>query len=243
MKLLQDKRVLITGGNKGIGLAIATHFAEHGAHLFLVGTDEEAGAKAAHECIQRGGQAEFVRADVSNCEEIHALVAKIGAVDVLVNNAGITRDRLLMSLSEEDWDRVIAVNLKSVYNTCHALVRSFLKAKKGKIINITSVVGLVGNPGQTNYAAAKAGMIGFTKALAKELASRNINVNAIAPGFIQTQMTGALNTEQQEKLLEQIPMHRMGTPMDIAAAALFLASEWSNYITGHVLTVDGGMAM
>ena len=167
----------------------------------------------------------------------------VGRIDILVNNAGITRDNLLMKMTEEDWDRVIAVNLKSVYNTCQALVRSMLKARNGKIINITSVVGLNGNAGQANYAASKAGMIGFTQSLAKEVASRGICVNCIAPGFIKTPMTGVLTETQKEAIIKQVPMGRLGNPEEIAHAAVFLASSLSDYVTGQVLTVDGGMVM
>ena len=174
---------------------------------------------------------------------IQQLLTKWGQIDILVNNAGITRDGLLMRMTEEDWDQVIDVNLKSVYNTCQALVRSMIKAKSGKIINISSVVGLTGNAGQANYAASKSGMIGFTKALALELATRNICVNCIAPGFIQTRMTEALTDGQKEGILKKIPMGRMGDPQDIANAAVYLASNLSDYITGQVLTVDGGMVM
>jgi 3-oxoacyl-[acyl-carrier protein] reductase len=176
-------------------------------------------------------------------DAVQSLLARWGQIDVLVNNAGITRDGLLMKMSEEDWDTVIDVNLKSVYNTCQTLVRPMLKAKKGKIINISSVVGLTGNAGQANYAASKSGMIGFTKALAQELASRNICVNCIAPGFITTRMTDALTEPQKKGILDKIPMGRLGTPNDIAQTAVFLASSLSDYITGQVITVDGGMVM
>ncbi|HEY5236018.1 MAG TPA: 3-oxoacyl-[acyl-carrier-protein] reductase, partial [Rhabdochlamydiaceae bacterium] len=186
-------------------------------------------------------------ADVSDKKAVDQALQEIllefGKIDILVNNAGITRDGLLMKMTEEDWDRVIAVNLKSVYNTCQALVRSMLKARGGKIINITSVVGLNGNAGQTNYAASKAGMIGFTQSLAKEVASRGICVNCIAPGFIKTPMTDVLTDAQKEGILKQVPMGRLGNAEEIANAAVFLASDWSNYITGQVLTVDGGMVM
>jgi 3-oxoacyl-[acyl-carrier protein] reductase len=174
---------------------------------------------------------------------IQTILTTLGGVDILVNNAGITRDGLLMKMSEEDWDQVLATNLKSVYNTCQSLVRPMLKARSGKIINISSVVGITGNAGQTNYAASKAGMIGFTKSLAQELASRGICVNCIAPGFIQTKMTDGLTEGQKEGILKQIPMGKMGTVENIADAALFLASPFADYITGQVLAVDGGMVM
>ena len=183
-------------------------------------------------------------ADKKKVEEaIQNLLSQWTQVDVLVNNAGITRDGLLMKMSEEDWDEVLDVNLKSVYNTCQTLVRSMIKARGGKIINVSSVVGLTGNAGQVNYAASKSGMIGFTKALAQEVATRNICVNCIAPGLISTRMTDVLTDKQKEEMLKQIPMGRTGSPQDIAHAAVFLASPWSDYVTGQVITVDGGMAM
>jgi 3-oxoacyl-[acyl-carrier protein] reductase len=166
-----------------------------------------------------------------------------GQVDILVNNAGITKDQLLLKMTEDDWDTVMDINVKSCYNTCKALARSFIKARKGRIINMSSVIGLTGNAGQANYAASKAAIIGLTKSLAKELASRNILVNCIAPGFIETPMTDAMTEAQKTATLEKIPLNRMGSPVDIANTALFLASSWSNYITGQVMTVDGGMVM
>ena len=174
---------------------------------------------------------------------IQKLLESWGKLDILINNAGITRDGLLMKMKEEDWNTVIDVNLKSVYNTCQALIRPMIKAKSGKIINISSVVGLTGNAGQVNYAASKSGMIGFTKALAQEVATRGICVNCIAPGFIETRMTGVLTEAQKEGILKKIPMGKLGIPQDVAKAALFLASDLSDYITGQVLTVDGGMVM
>lgn len=242
--LLEGKVALITGASRGIGKAIATLFAKEGARVIIVATNEETAKKAA---LDVGHNAVYHIADVSKKADVDQLVAKVlqefGTVDILVNNAGITRDGLLMKMSEKDFDDVIAVNLKSAYNTCQSLTRPFLKAKKGKIINIASVIGLIGNPGQTNYAAAKAGMIGFTKSLALELGSRGINVNCIAPGFIETDMTNALSDEQKASILQKVPLQRLGKPNEIAAAALFLASAHSDYITGQTLTVDGGMVM
>ena len=174
-------------------------------------------------------------------EVIDRLIESWGGVDILVNCAGITRDKLFMKMGEDDWDQVIETNLKSVYNLSHALVRPMMKARHGKIINVTSVIGLTGNPGQVNYAASKLGMVGFTRSLAKELASRNINVNCIAPGFFETPMTNVLTDEQKEEILRKVPMGRLGNPKEIAHAAVFLASNMSDYITGQVLTVDGGM--
>lgn len=245
---MKNQVCIVTGGNAGIGKAIAEKFAQAGGKVFLFGTNEERG-KAAVEEIKKGcghNDVHFFHVDVSKTASVEEAIKKIletyGQVDILVNNAGVTADQLLMKMSEEDWDRVIDTNLKSCYNTCKAVVRAMMKAKKGKIINITSVVGLTGNPGQTNYAASKAGMIGFSKSLAKELSSRNILVNCIAPGFIQTAMTDKLTDVQKQEILKQIPLGRMGVPEDIASLALFLAVS-ANYITGQVFTVDGGMVM
>lgn len=251
MQLLKGKRALVTGGTAGIGKEIALAFAKQGADVAIFGTNPERGAQVVEELNASKSLPEqkflSFTLDVSEKKGVDAAIEQLitawGGVDVLVNNAGITRDGLLMKMSEEDWDLVIDVNLKSVYNTCQALVRPMIKAKGGKIINVSSVVGLTGNAGQANYAASKSGMIGFTKALAQEVASRNICVNCIAPGFIQTRMTDVLNDAQKEGVLKKIPMGRMGDPTDIAHAAVFLASPLSNYITGQVLTVDGGMVM
>lgn len=258
-KLLAGKTAIITGGSRGIGKAIARLYVEQGAKVALFGTNPDKGKEAALELqdlqlgLQLGLQhgllhdqkVAFYQVDVASCAQVEQVInqvyAEFGQVDILVNNAGVTRDHLLMRLSEEDWETVLNTNLKSVYNTCRAVIRPMMKNRQGKIINITSVVGLTGNAGQTNYAASKAGMIGFSKSLAKELGSRNICVNCIAPGFIETDMTGALNEKQKEIILGQIPMQRLGVPQDIAYAALYLASAWANYITGQVLTVDGGM--
>ncbi len=250
MKLqLENQVAVVTGGNAGIGKAIALKFAAQGAKVAVFGTNAENGTAVVEEIkkIMPGAQAQFFNVDVSNTvlvEDAMKLVLEVfGSIDILVNNAGVTVDRLLMKMQEEDWDRVLNVNLKSCYNTCRSVIRFMMKAKKGKIINVSSVVGLIGNPGQTNYAASKAGMIGFTKALAKEVASRNICVNCIAPGFIKTSMTDKLSESQIEDLLKGIPLGRMGDPEDIANVASFLAGPLSNYITGQVITVDGGMVM
>lgn len=236
--MLKEKTAIVTGGTRGIGKEIAARYVKEGAKVFVFGTNKERGEAAAKEI-----GATFKAVDVSNGEQVIAALSEIGPVDILVNNAGITRDNLLMRISEEDWDQVLDINLKSVYHICKAAIRPMMKARSGKIINITSVVGLMGNPGQTNYAASKAGMIGFTKALAKEVGGRGICVNCIAPGFIQTDMTDALNEQQKEAIMSQISMKKLGQPGDIANAALFLASPMSDYITGQVLTVDGGMVM
>jgi 3-oxoacyl-[acyl-carrier protein] reductase len=246
---LENQVAVVTGGNAGIGKAIALKFAAQGAKVAVFGTNAENGTAVVEEIkkIMPGAQAQFFNVDVSNTvlvEDAMKLVLEVfGSIDILVNNAGVTVDRLLMKMQEEDWDRVLNVNLKSCYNTCRSVIRFMMKAKKGKIINVSSVVGLIGNPGQTNYAASKAGMIGFTKALAKEVASRNICVNCIAPGFIKTSMTDKLSESQIEDLLKGIPLGRMGDPEDIANVASFLAGPLSNYITGQVITVDGGMVM
>jgi|HubBroStandDraft_4_1064222.scaffolds.fasta_scaffold206354_1 3-oxoacyl-[acyl-carrier protein] reductase len=249
MQLLKTKKTLITGGTSGIGKEIAITFAKQGADVAIFGTHAQRASQVVQELEQikvfpQQQFASFV-IDVSDKllveNAIQQLLAKWEQIDVLVNNAGITRDGLLMRMTEEDWDRVIDVNLKSVYNMCQALVRSMIKAKKGKIINISSVVGLIGNPGQVNYAASKSGMIGFTKALALELASRGVCVNCITPGFIQTPMTDSLTDGQKEEILKKIPLGHMGSPQDVANAVVYFASDSSNYITGQVLSVDGGM--
>lgn len=250
MKNLLDGQVaVVTGGNAGIGKAIALKLAEEGANIAILGTNPEAGEAAVEEIkgINSTAQVHFFRVDVSNTagvdEVLKGVHQQFGKVDILVNNAGVTADQLLMKMSEEEWDRVLDINLKSCYNTCRAVVRAMMKAKKGKIINISSVVGLMGNAGQANYAASKAGMIGFSKALAKELAPRNIVVNCIAPGFFKTKMTDALTEGQKEAILNSIPLGHLGDVSEIANIVWFLASPLSNYMTGQVLTVDGGMVM
>jgi 3-oxoacyl-[acyl-carrier protein] reductase len=250
MNLLSDKTAIITGGSRGIGKAIALGFAGQGASIAIFGTHPEKGKEALQQLQAQaleGQKVSFYQLDVSDNAQVEKAVEQVyadfGQVDILVNNAGVTRDNLLMRLSEEDWETVLNTNLKSIYSTCRAVVRPMMKARQGKIINISSVVGLMGNAGQTNYAASKSGMIGFTKSLAKELASRGICVNCIAPGFIETDMTGALNEKQKEAILAQVPMQKMGKPQDIAHAALYLASPLADYVTGQVLTVDGGMVM
>lgn len=247
--LLHEQVAIVTGGNAGIGKAIAFKLAEEGAKVAIMGTNADAGAATVEEIKQKLPTSHilFYKVDVAQTSAVDDTIKQIleyfGKVDILVNNAGVTADQLLMKMSEDDWDRVIAVNLKSCYNTCHAVVRAMMKAKKGKIINISSVVGLMGNPGQANYAASKAGMIGFSKALAKELASRNILVNCVAPGFIKTKMTDGLSEGQKETILKEIPIGRLGEAVEVAHAVWFLASSLSNYMTGQVITVDGGMIM
>jgi len=250
-QMLKGKTALVTGGTAGIGEAIALLFAQQGANVAIFGTNE-ARAEAVLQELQQARCSEEQKftsylVNVAHSKEVEAAVGKMladwGHVDILINNAGITRDNLLIRMSEEDWDLVVDVNLKSVYNTCRVLARPMMKARSGKIINITSVIGLTGNAGQVNYAASKSGMIGFTKSLAKELASRNICVNCVAPGYIETQMTQDLPAAVKEAVLSKIPLSRIGQPNDIAHAVLFLASDQANYITGQVLTVDGGMVI
>ena len=247
--LLQNQVTVVTGGTAGIGKTIALTFAEHGAKVVILGTNHERGAQIAREIAEltQGEPALFLPVNVAKTSEVDEAMREILAiyskVDILVNNAGITRDQLLMKMSEEEWDAVMENNVKSCYNTCHALVRPMMKAKRGKIINMSSVVGLTGNPGQVNYAASKAAIIGLTKALAKELATRSICVNGIAPGFIETPMTDKMTLEQKEGALAKIPLGRLGQPQDVAYAALFLASQWADYITGQIISVDGGMVM
>lgn len=246
--MLKDQNVLITGGTAGIGKAIAIHFAQNGAHVAIFGTNKERGQKVVEEIQEKtSNKVLFIAVDVGSTQKVQEavdqVIEKFGSIDVLVNNAGIVRDGLLLRMSEDDWDRVIEVNLKSVYNLCKAVVKPMMKARKGKIINVSSVIGLTGNAGQVNYAASKSGIIGVTKSLAKELASRNIYVNCIAPGFIETSMTSDLKDTHKEEIVRNIPLKRIGRPVEIANAALFLASEGANYITGQVLPVDGGMTM
>ena len=246
MSLLQGKVALITGASRGIGRAIAIRFAQEGATIaFTYLSSVEKGQALEAELQQFGVQAKGYRSDASDfkaAEELaNQVVADFGAIDVLVNNAGITRDGLLMRMSEEQWDEGINVNLKSVFNLTKAVIKPMMKAKKGSIINLTSVVGLRGNAGQANYAASKAGIIGFTKSVALELGSRNIRSNALAPGFIETEMTGEINEKAVEEWKQSIPLKRGGQPEEVADGVLFLASDLSRYITGQVLQVDGGM--
>lgn len=246
MQLLQNKVAIVTGATRGIGKGIALTFAKNGANVAFtyVSSDDKAKALEA-ELNAMGIKAKAYKSDAGNFkaaeELVNAVVADFGTVDVLVNNAGITRDTLLMRMSEQQWDDVMTANLKSVFNMVKAVQRPMLKAKKGSIINMSSVVGVKGNAGQSNYAASKAGIIGFTKSMALELGSRNIRSNAIAPGFIETEMTGSLDEKVIEQWRESIPMKRGGTADDVANLALFLASDMSAYITGQCVSVCGGM--
>jgi 3-oxoacyl-[acyl-carrier protein] reductase len=246
MDLLKGKVALITGASRGIGRAMAQKFAQEGATVaFTYLSSVEKGQALEEELRQFGGQVKGYRSDASDHkaadELITQVIADFGKLDVLINNAGITKDGLLMRMSEEQWDSVINVNLKSVFNLTKAAIKPMMKAKVGSIINLTSVVGIRGNAGQANYAASKAGIIGFTKSVALELGSRNIRSNAIAPGFIETEMTGEINEKAVDEWKQQIPMKRGGQPDEVADCAVFLASDLSRYITGQVLQVDGGM--
>ncbi len=245
---MKGKSALVTGGSRGIGRAIALRLAAEGANVAVCARNEEAAAATAAE-VARAGVGSLSRGvDVSDAGQVKDLVAatiaEFGAVDILVNNAGIARDNLTLRLQEADWDAVLEINLKGAFLCCKAAARSMMKARAGRIINISSVVGLAGNAGQPNYAASKAGLLGFTKSLARELAPRNITVNAVAPGLVpDTGMTTGLGEEAVEQLLSHVPLGRPGSVQDVAAAVAFLASEEAAYITGHVLTVDGGMTM
>jgi 3-oxoacyl-[acyl-carrier protein] reductase len=246
MKLLEGKTALITGASRGIGRAIALRFAEEGANVaFTFLSSVEKGQALETELQAKGVKAKGYRSDASIFkaadELVNSVITDFGTLDVLVNNAGITKDGLLMRMSEEQWDTVITVNLKSVFNLTKAATRQLMKQRSGSIINLTSVVGLRGNAGQANYSASKAGIIGFTKSVALELGSRNIRSNAIAPGFIETEMTGELDAKVVEEWKQGVPLKRAGTAEEVADCAVFLGSDLSRYITGQVLQVDGGM--
>jgi len=246
MKLLEGQTAIITGGSRGIGKGIAQVFAKHGANVaFTYSSSAESAIALENELKAIGVKAKAYQSDAANYEQAQQLaedvVKEFGSIDILINNAGITKDNLLMRISEEDFDKVIEVNLKSVFNMTKAVQRTMLKQRKGSIINMSSVVGVKGNAGQTNYAASKAGILGFTKSVALELGSRNIRCNAIAPGFIETEMTGKLDEATVQGWRDAIPLKRGGSPEDIANACVFLASDLSAYVTGQTLNVDGGM--
>ena len=246
MKLLEGKTAIITGASRGIGKGIAEVFAKHGANVaFTYSSSVESATQLESELIALGIKAKGYQSDASDYNQAQKFVEEVLAdfetVDILINNAGITKDNLLMRMSEEDFDKVINVNLKSVFNMTKAIQKTFLKKRAGSIINMSSVVGVKGNAGQTNYAASKAGVIGFTKSVALELGSRNIRCNAIAPGFIETEMTAKLNDDVVQGWRDGIPLKRGGTTEDVANVCVFLASEMSAYITGQVINVDGGM--
>ncbi len=244
---LKDKVALVTGGARGIGQAIAMTFAKEGADIVVADVNLEIASKTALEIEGLGRKALALEMDVTNYEKveegINKILDKMGKVDILVNNAGITKDNLVLRMSQAEWDAVINVNLKGTFNCIKAVSRPMVKQRSGRIISIASIIGLMGNPGQANYAASKAGIIALTKTIAKELASRNINANAVAPGFIQTEMTAKLPEDIKKRMLEAIPLAKLGTPQDVANLCLFLASDESSYITGQVITIDGGMVM
>ena len=246
--LLDGNVAIITGASRGIGRSVAIELAKAGAKVVINYAGNHAAANEVAEAVKAvGGEALLVQADVANAEAVEQMVKKtmdaFGRIDILVNNAGITRDTLLMRMKEEDWDAVMNTNLKGIFNCTKSVSRIMMKQRNGRIINMTSVVGIMGNAGQANYAAAKAGVIGFTKSMAKELASRNITVNAVAPGFISTDMTAVLSEQVKNDLSSQIPLGRLGTPEDVAGTVLFLTSNAANYITGQTFNVDGGMVM
>ncbi|MFC4354422.1 3-oxoacyl-[acyl-carrier-protein] reductase [Chryseomicrobium palamuruense] len=245
---LSGKVAVVTGASRGIGRSIALHLAEKGAKVVVNYSGSEAKAKEVVENIKSaGGEAIAVQASVASADDVTRLMKEtmdqFGSIDILVNNAGITRDNLLMRMKDDEWEDVISTNLKGVYLTTKAVARQMMKQRKGRIINVSSIVGATGNPGQTNYVAAKAGVIGMTKSVAQELASRGITVNAVAPGFIETEMTEQLPEDIKSAMLAQIPLQHFGKPEDIAAAIEFLASDEAGYITGQTLHVNGGMYM
>lgn len=243
--MLQDKVAIVTGGGQGIGKSISLRLAQEGAHIAVCDIKQDIADACAAEIRKLGVKSQPYICNVADAKQAEETVNKVidnfGRVDILVNNAGVTRDTLLMRMKEEDWDLVLNVNLKGTYNFTKSVVRPMMKQQSGKIVSIASIIGLIGNAGQCNYAASKAGVIGFTKSIAKEVASRNINVNAVAPGFIATHMTEVLPEDVKKKMLDAIPMGRFGTPEDVADVVLFLASDLSRYVTGVVVNISGGM--
>lgn len=247
MSVLENQIAVVTGAGRGIGRAIALRFAREGADVACISRTAENSEKVAAEVRGLGRRAWAYAVDVADSASVSACAEKVladaGKIDILVNNAGVTRDGLLMRMSDEEWDTVLDTNLKGAFLFTKAFSRAFIRQRSGRIINVASVIGLIGNAGQSNYAASKAGLLGFTKSVAREMASRSITVNALAPGFIETDMTAGLNEELRKQVLSRVPMNRFGAVDDIAAAALFLAGPDAKYITGQVLAVDGGMVM
>jgi len=242
-----NQTVIITGASRGIGKDIATHFAKKNAKTVIISRDSLTLNNVAQELSEFNDYIMPIALDVSNLnsfnDAVKSIEKKFNTIDILINNAGITRDNLILRLKEEDWDKVININLKGCFNGMKAVSKNMIKNKKGKIINISSIIGLTGNVGQSNYAASKAGIIGLTKSIAKELSLRNINVNAIAPGYIETEMTNNLNDKNKTKFTNQIPLNRLGKTKDISNLVLYLASEYANYITGQTITIDGGLTI
>ena len=248
MNQFKDKRVVVTGAGRGIGLAVAEAFAEKGARVAVLSRNEQSCGQAAAAINQKNASMAIPFAvDVADHEAMQAagkeIVTELGGVDILINNAGITRDGLMLRMTGEDWDAVMDTNLKGAFNALKAFQRPLMKSGEGRIINVSSVIGLIGNAGQANYAASKAGLIGFTKSVARELASRKVTCNAIAPGFIRTDMTDALSEEMQEEIIKRVPLKDMGDTSEIASLALYLSSPEARYLTGQVIAIDGGMTM
>jgi 3-oxoacyl-[acyl-carrier protein] reductase len=247
MMRFKDEVVMVTGSSQGIGKEIAKGFAEEGAMVAIIDVNAESAEATKNEFVEKGLKAESFACDVTNLQNVEEIVTKIldkyKRVDILVNNAGITKDNLLLRMSENDWDAVVNVNLRGPFICTKVVTKAMMKARKGRIVNIASIIGIRGNAGQANYAATKAGVIGFTKSVAREFASRGITANAIAPGYIQTAMTAKLSDTVREELLKMIPLGTLGTAKDVAGACLFLASKEASYITGQTIVVDGGMAI
>ena len=245
--MFKDQIVLVTGSTRGIGKAVAKAFAAKGATVIIIGRNAQQAEEVASEINANSGIADGYACDVTDQNSVHETVNKIldkhKRIDILINNAGITRDKLLLRMDESDWDEVIKINLKGVFNVTKAVAKAMLKAKKGKIISIASVIGITGNAGQANYAASKAGIIGFSKSVARELASRGITANVVAPGYIRTDMTAQLPQAVQDEVLKGIPLQRFGEPADVAGVCMFLASPAADYITGQTIVVDGGMVI
>ena len=244
---LKDQAAIVTGGARGIGKAVAGMLASHGAKVTIVNVQRETAEQAIAEFRQAGLIVEAHQANVADFDQVMAMakgvMAAFGRIDILVNNAGITKDKLIMRMKEDDWDRVLDVNLKGTFNCIKAVSRHMMKARRGRIVNVSSVIGLSGNPGQANYSASKAGIVGLTKTAAKELAQRNINVNAIAPGYIETDMTTHLSAEARAAFLKHVPLKRVGAAHEVARLVAFLVSEGGDYITGQTICIDGGLTM